>query len=260
MHTQIVLCRGINDGEHLDRTVDDLAARYPTVRSVALVPAGVTAHRRHKTPIPPIDAQYSVEILCKVRRWQHKFSTQTGTRFVWAADEFYLSAGRRVPKANAYEGFPQIENGVGLVRKFIDSAYRAQRTRPLLGERVGVSGRPLIVSTVTGTLAAPLLRQWADSLTRENLTINVYPIANRLFGETVTVAGLIAGKDVIEQLRGKPLGDMLVVPSVALCDGAFLDDVTLADLERALGVRVLVSPPSPYALVKVLGSQLRTDN
>ena len=267
LHTQIVLCRGINDGEHLDRTIADLAARYPTVRSIAIVPAGVTAHRRNKTPIGSIDAQYSVEILCKVQSWQHKFSTEScpehpelvegrrdGTRLVWAADEFYLSAGRRVPKASTYEGFPQIENGVGLVRKFLDSAYRAKR---LMSARLP---RPIMLSIITGTLAAPVVKRWADSLNCENLTVNVYPITNRLFGDTVTVTGLIAGQDVIDQLMGKPLGDLLVIPSVALRDGAFLDDVTLGDLERALAVKVLVSPPTPLALVKLLKSELRTDN
>lgn len=253
LHTQIVLCRQVNDGEHLDRTITDLAARHPTVSSVALVPAGVTAHRRHNTPIPPIDAKYSVEILCKVRSWQHKFSTELGTRLVWAADEFYLNAGRGVPKASAYEGFPQIENGVGLVRKFLDSARRSLR---LVRKMAGVTAEPLAVSLVTGTLAAPIIRRWAESVESDALTITVVPIANRLFGDSVTVAGLIAGQDIIDQLRGRPVGDLLVIPSVALRDGAFLDDVTPDDIARALGLRVLVSPPTPSALIRLLCQEL----
>lgn len=276
LHTQIVLCRGINDGAHLDRTVEELAGRYPTVKSIAIVPAGITAHRRHKMPIPAIDAKYSVEILCKARAWQHKFSTELGTRLVWAADEFYLSAGRSVPRAGAYEGFPQIQNGIGLVRKFKDSAYRARRMcslssqeragvrsarvraseLPLVGERAKVRAQPLIVSVVTGTLAAPILQQWADSLCIPGLQTNIHPIANRLFGETVTVAGLISGRDVIEQLRGKALGDLLVVPSVALREEAFLDDVTLADLQQVLGVLVRQVAPSPAALLKLIHEQI----
>lgn len=253
LHTQIVLCRQVNDGEHLDRTITDLAARHPTVSSIALVPAGVTAHRRHKTPIAPIDAKYSVEILCKVRSWQHKFSTELGTRLVWAADEFYLNAGRGVPKASAYEGFPQIENGVGLVRKFLDSARRSLR---LVRKMAGVTAEPLAVSLVTGTLAAPIIRRWAESVESDALTITVVPIANRLFGDSVTVAGLIAGQDIIDQLWGRPLGDLLVIPSVALRDGAFLDDVTPDDIARALGVKVLVSPPTPSALIRLLCQEL----
>jgi len=257
LHTQIVLCRGINDGERLDRTVSDLAQRYPTVRSIAIVPAGITSHRKNSTPIGSIDEQYSVEILCKVRAWQHKFSTQHNTRLVWAADEFYLNAGRPVPTSSSYEGFPQIENGVGLVRKFLDSA---RRSLPLVAERVGVRTRALMVSLVTGTLAAPVIRQWAESVQSGELQISVYPISNRLFGATVTVTGLIAGRDVIAQLRGKSLGDLLVVPSVALRDGVFLDDITVGDVERELGVRILVSPPSPAALIRLLRSELTSDD
>lgn len=262
LQTQIVLCCGINDGDYLDRTVEDLAARYPTVQSIAIVPAGITSHRRNKTPIGSIDAQYSRAILNKVRHWQRRFRAEIGTRLVWAADEFYLSAGRRVPVAGAYEGFPQIENGVGLVRKFKDSAYSAKkRILPLpMGERAGVRGKTLTVSVITGQLAAPIIRQWADSLKFESLTVKVYPITNHLFGESVTVTGLIAGRDVIEQLKGENLGDLLVVPSVALRDGAFLDDVTLADIERALAIRVLAAPPTPLALIRMLQSELRTDS
>ena len=268
LHTQIVLCRGINDGEYLDRFIADLSARYPTVKSIAIVPAGTTAHRRDKTPIGSIDAQYSALILNRVRRRQRQYRAEKGTRLVWAADEFYLSAGRRVPKTAAYEGFPQIENGVGLVRKFMDSAYRAKRllpllgektavgdcgVPPLLGERVGVRARgQFTISVATGQLAAPVLRQWADSLNCENLTIKVYSITNRLFGESVTVAGLIAGRDVIDQMRDADLGELLVIPSVALRDGAFLDDVTLADVERAFGTRVVSVAPFPVALVRLI--------
>ena len=259
LHTQIVLCRGINDGEYLDRAVDDLAARYPTVQSIAIVPAGVTAHRRNKTPIGVIDAQYSAEILDKLRHWQRRFRAEKGTRLIWAADEFFLNAGRSIPRAASYEGFPQIENGVGLVRKFMDSAYRARRL-PLLGERAGVRAHTLRVSVITGRLAAPVLRKWASSLATEHLQVSVLPITNRLFGESVTVTGLIAGRDVIEQLRGEDLGDLLVIPSVALRDGAFLDDVTLADVELRLGVRVLPCAPSPLALARLLSSELTTNN
>ena len=246
LHTQIVLCRGINDGDGLDRTVVDLAARYPTVQSIAIVPAGITAHRRDRTPMGSIDAQYAGLILNKVRFWQRLSRAEKGTRLVWAADEFYLIAGQPVPEAVTYEGFPQIENGVGLVRKFKDGAYRARHLVP------AKLPRPLTISIVTGQLAAPVISQWADSLQCEDLEIKVLPIMNRLFGESVTVAGLMAGKDVIDQLRDADLGDMLVIPSIALRDGAFLDDVTLGDVERALGTRVASVAPSPQALVRLL--------
>lgn len=121
LHTQIVLCRGINDADHLDKAVEDLASRYPTVQSIAIVPAGLNAHRRNKTPIGSINTDYSRAILRKLREWQRRFIGEYETRLVWAADEFYLNAGRSVPRSEAYEGYPQLENGVGLVRQFLDS-------------------------------------------------------------------------------------------------------------------------------------------
>ncbi|MCE5315036.1 MAG: DUF512 domain-containing protein [Armatimonadota bacterium] len=246
LHTQIVLCRGINDGEHLDRTIDDLASRYPTVQSIAIVPVGISAHRRNPLPIGSMDAKYSAEILDKVKDWQYNFIRNYVTRLVWASDEFYLSAGRSVPSAGAYEGFPQIENGVGLVRKFKDSAGRASRVLP---ESLP---RTLRVSVVTGRSAAALVNDWAGSLRCANMSINVFPITNTLFGEMVTVTGLISGKDVIGQLAGHDVGDALFIPSVALRDGAFLDDVTIKDVENALGVPVEAIEPRPYQLVKRL--------
>ncbi len=251
LHTQIVLCRGINDGSYLDATVQDLAARYPTVRSIAIVPVGLTAHRRNKTPIGPTDAQYSAEILDKVRRWQRRFLAEKGTRLVWAADEFYLNAGRPVPSARAYEGYPQIENGVGLVRQFRDSAYRTRRRLlPLLQEKPGSERPPLRISIVTGQLAARVIRDWAESISSDALQVEVYAIPNRLFGESVTVAGLIPGNDIIEHLEGRDLGDVLIIPAVSLRDGAFLDDVTLDDISRRLGVRVIAVPPTPVGLLR----------
>lgn len=244
LHTQIVLCRGVNDGEHLDRTMEDLAARYPAVESIAVVPAGLSAHRRNATPIGSIDAQYSAEILNKVDHWKRAFLKEKGTRLVWAADEFHLSAGRSVPRASAYEGFPQIGNGIGLVRKFLDSAYRSLR---LLPRRLR---SPRTVSVVTGRLAAPLLEWWAETVSARRLNVNVYPLTNRLFGEMVTVAGLISGKDIIEDLRGRELGEAVFVPSVALRDEVFLDDVTVGEVEAALGCRVIVVEPLPYQLAR----------
>jgi putative radical SAM enzyme (TIGR03279 family) len=244
LNTQVVLCRGINDGAYLDRTIEDLSSRYPTVSSIAIVPVGISKHRRHTMRIQPIGAQYSAEILYKVKQWQHKFLNEKGTRLVWAADEFYLSAGRPVSGASAYEGFPQIENGIGLVRRFKDSAARARQILP------ASVPRPLHVSIVTGRSAAPIVKKWAESLRCENLSIQVFPITNRLFGEMVTVTGLIAGNDIIAQLKGCELGDILFVPAVSLRDGAFLDDVTIDDLRDTFGMPVEPVEPGPYRLVR----------
>lgn len=249
LHTQVVLCRNLNDSEKLDRTISELGARYPYVKSIAIVPAGLTPHRRHKKSIPPIDAQYSADILDNIRRWQRRFKSEYGTRLVWAADEFYLCAGKAVPVAAAYEGFPQIGNGIGLVRKFQDSAYRAKR---ILSALPSDSAKKRI-SVATGTLAAPVITKWAATFT-DKIKTKVYPIENRLFGDTVTVAGLMAGRDIIDQLRGKQLGDLLVIPSIALRDDTFLDDVKLVDVETALNTRVASSYPSPTAFIRLITS------
>lgn len=246
IHAQIVLCRGINDGAHLQRTVEDLALRHPAIASVAIVPAAVTTRYKSSIPIGSIDPCCSAGVLRSVRRWQRRFLQEKNTRLVWAADEFYLNAGWRVPKAAAYEGFPQIENGVGLVRVFKDSAYRSRRAVP---ERLP---RPVRVSAVTGILAAPLLAQWVQGIRTRNLSIDVHAVENRLFGESVTVAGLMSGKDLLEQLASKDLGEALFVPSVALRDGAFLDDVTLYEVQAALGVRVIPVEPLPAAMMSRL--------
>lgn len=251
LHTQIVLCRGVNDGDHLDKTIEDLAKRYPTVESIAIVPASLSIHRRNLAPIGSIDAEYSLDIINSVKQWQKRFLQEHGTRLLWAADEFYLSAGIPVPSASSYEGYPQLENGIGLVRQFKDSAYRVNRVLPAKLEQ------PFGISIVTGQSSCDLLQAWADSVQRENLKINVYPITNRLFGETITVTGLIVGKDVIAQLRGKDLGDVLFIPSVSLRDNTFLDDVTVKDVEDALGVPVEVVPPRPYFLARRLVEILR---
>lgn len=246
LHTQIVLCRGINDAEHLDRTVDDLSGRYPTVQSIATVPAGITGHRRHPIAIPAIDPAYSAGILRKVTSWQRRFLSEHGTRLIWPADEFYLNAGQRIPSARTYEGYPQIENGIGLVRQFLDSAAYARRLLRSITNR-----RSQITNVVTGQLAAPLLQSWARTLP-DWLTIHVHPITNRLFGETVTVTGLLAGQDIIGQLKDRELGDTLVIPSVALRDSTFLDDVTVTDLEAALNTRVIVVDPLPHKLIRAI--------
>jgi putative radical SAM enzyme (TIGR03279 family) len=244
LHTQIVLCPGINDGDYLFRTIEDLAARYPTVQSVAIVPVGLTAYRRNKTPIGSVDAQYSIRLLDIVKQKQKRFLVEKGTRLVWAADEFYLCAGRPVPKSSAYEGFPQIENGVGLVRTFKDSAARAKR---IISSALP---KPMSVSIATGKLAAPLIEEWIKTLHVENLRVQVIPIENTLFGSTVTVAGLLAGRDIIDQLSDRDLGDVVFIPSVATRDGVFLDDVSLNEVSSAVGCQVVSIVPQPYQFIK----------
>jgi len=251
LHTQIVLCPGINDGDQLDRTIGDLAELYPGVRSIAVVPVGLTRHRRapakSESDIPalkPVEVDDARRALEQIRRWQRKLQDRLGRRLVYASDEMYLAAGEAIPSAKMYEGFPQLENGVGIVRRFLDQAVRAAAKLP---ERLAVSLR---VTLITSALAAPFLSRFAARLNRtEGLEVMVEAVRNDFFGEMVTVTGLLTGRDIIGQLRGRPLGDALILPTVCLRDGLFLDDVSIEHLQEELGVPVHAISPHPAALV-----------
>ncbi len=256
IHAQIVLCRGINDGVHLEKTVRDLANLFPTIASIAVVPAAITSRSKNRDFIEAIDPQYSGYLLDTIGSWQREFKRNLGTRLVWAADEFYLNAGRVVPGRSAYEGFPQISNGVGLVRLFQDSAVHANRRLRRLAESSGWRWTPRC-SIVTGTLAAPILERWSAAAGCFGLHMTVHPIQNALFGQSVTVAGLISGRDIIEQLTRDRVGDLVLVPEVALRDGMFLDDVTLEEIEAALGVKTICVESLPHLLINRLIGYIR---
>ena len=233
VHAQIVLVPGLNDGEHLARTVADLAALHPTVQSIAVIPVGLTKHRPPGLrPYTPDEAR---AIVAQVESWQRQYRARYGVGLVYAADEWYLLAGKEVPQAEEYDGFPQLENGVGL-------------TRLLLDERLQITGGGLQVGKVTlvcGTLIAPVLEalvaEWGKSAAFPRSV--VIPVENRFFGPTVTVSGLLVGRDVIEALRGRDLGEVVFLPR-AMFDAAgerTLDDMSPAEIEERLGTRVEVA-------------------
>jgi putative radical SAM enzyme (TIGR03279 family) len=244
MHTQIVLCPGINDGSYLIDTIRKLSARYPFVQSIAVVPVGLTSHRDGKKHIRQVDEDNARRVLRIVGIEQKRLLGENGSRTVWAADEFYLKAGKPVPVSSIYEGYPQLGNGVGVVRRFVDSGRWA---RAVLRKEFRGSLRGTLV---TGTLAAPILARWASSLDIPGLRLDVVAVTNWLLGDSVTVAGLMAGRDVIDQLKGKELGDVVFVPDIALRDGVFLDDVTHEDVAKALGSRVEAVEPNPVKLAR----------
>jgi putative radical SAM enzyme (TIGR03279 family) len=232
VHAQIVLIPGLNDGQHLARTVADLAALYPTVQSIAIVPLGLTKY--HRCSFRLYRPEEAGPILAQIAAWQREYRRQHGLNLVYASDEWYLLAGLEVPPAEEYDGFPQLENGVGL-------------TRMLLDEELRVSGLEFWVRKVTlvcGTLIAPLLKNMAAELAgRTGLEIKVVPVVNDFFGPTVTVSGLLTGRDVIEALRGRHLGDLVFLPR-AMFDASgkrTLDDMSPAAIEERLGVRVEVA-------------------
>ncbi|MGQ9625996.1 MAG: DUF512 domain-containing protein [Anaerolineae bacterium] len=223
-HAQIVLIPGLNDGPALERTVFDLAALYPTVLSIAVVPVGLTRYHRHG--LRHYRAGEAGPILEQISSWQEHFRRSLGLNLVYAADEWYLLAGRPLPPAEKYDGFPQLENGVGLTRTFLDDWHKLK------------SHLPFPITLVCGTLIAPLMeevcREWAGEM------VEVVPVVNRFFGPEVTVSGLLTGEDVVEALRGRRLGRMVLLPRAMFdSEGELtLDDLGVEDIAEALGLPV----------------------
>ncbi len=233
MHTQIVLCPGINDGRHLERTISDLAGLFPAVSSVAVAPVGLTSHRKGLFPLRPFTrggAKRALEIIKPLAaRYKRKF----GTRLVFPADEFYIKAGEFFPGASFYEDFPQIENGVGMVADFLREAARAR-----LPEAVS----PVKITVVTGHSFSRIMKNILEAFKLvKGADVRLITVKNRFFGPSVTVTGLMTGMDILYALKGKRLGDMVILPSNALKEDqdVFIDDMSLGELESSIGVRVV---------------------
>jgi putative radical SAM enzyme (TIGR03279 family) len=246
-HTQVVLIPGLNDGQNLARSVADLAALHPTVQSIAVVPLGLT--RYHPCPFRVYRPEEARHFIAQIAAWQREYRRQHGLNLIYASDEWYLLAGREVPPAEEYDGFPQLENGVGLTRVFLDEEFRVEGFRFRVGK----------VTLVCGALIAPLLEDGAAKLAeRMGLVIEVVPVVNDFFGPTVTVSGLLTGRDVIEALQGYDLGDVVFLPR-AMFDAAgelTLDDMSPAAIGERLGVRVEVAG----TMAEVVGLTLAPKN
>lgn len=239
LNCQLVLCRGINDGDHLRRTLDDLLALRPRVGSIAAVPAGVTAHRQGLYHLEPYDAKTAAATLDILEQYARRCRAEAGRSVVYPSDEWYLLTGRPLPPAAFYDDYAQLEDGVGMWRLYHDTFYKA-----LAAHRGFVW--PHRADTVTGTLAAPLITATANAVARRypQVRITVHAIENEFFGGNVSVAGLVTGQDIIKQCKGRLQSRTLLVPEVMLRDEGdkFLDDVTLQDLERELGCRAYAIP------------------
>ena len=252
MNCQIVSCPRINDGAELDRTIADLAALYPYVNSVSVVPVGLTRYREGLCELTPYTAESSREIIEQVHAWQDKLLDELGSRLVYLSDEFYINAGIEIPDADCYEGFPQIENGVGLVasmREEFDAAIDLVKDKP----------RNIHAAIATGEIAYEFISSLADRLMEKcsGVKIDVIPIKNNFFGGGVSVTGLVCGSDIIEQVKTD--ADFLIIPDVMLRDDdeIFLDDVTLQDVEKALGIKAKTSITDGYDFIeKILGEEL----
>ncbi len=248
MHAQIVLCPGWNDGVHLDRTVHELARLHPAVPTTAVVPVGLTRHRERLPALRAVTVEEASLLVRAIEGWQEELRTALGTRFVWAADELYLRSGIPLPPARAYEGFAVAEDGIGLVRRFEDGFARALVHRPAR------LPRPRRVTVVTGEMYAPRMHALLERASVEGLTPSLVPVTNEFFGRGIGVAGLLTGRDLQIQLAGHELGDAVLVPAVALRDGAgvFLDDLTPDDLAATLGTPVTAVEPDPAAFLAAL--------
>ena len=232
MDCQIVTVPGWNDAAALDRTMADLAGLFPQVNSVSVVPVGLTRHRETLTPLSPFTPEGAAACVRQVEAFAEKCYVNYHSRIFFCSDELYLKAGLPLPEDEYYEGYPQLENGVGLLRlQETEFDLALEETGPVTG-----GGH---FSIATGVAAAPYLRQLAG---KAGADCTVYAVPNDFLGHTIDVAGLLTGGDLISHLRGKPLGERLLLPQVMLRhgEGVFLDDLTPADLERELGVSVRI--------------------
>lgn len=246
MNGQIVLCKGVNDGLELERTIADLTKYLPHLKSVSIVPVGLTKYREGLYPLEPFQKEDALQVISLVHQWQEKLYQEYGLHFIHASDEWYILAGLPFPKEETYDGYLQIENGVGMMRSLIDEfEEEMQHLESMTIQRE--------VSAATGKLAYPVIGQMAKALEErcQGLKIHVYEIHNDFFGERITVAGLLTGQDLIAQLKDQPLGEKLVLTSNMLrSEGdCFLDDVTVDELEKALQVKVEIVKSEGRSLI-----------
>lgn len=218
-HTQVVLCKDLNDGAELDFTISEIFKRVPHALSMAIVPVGITKYRRDKFPLKQFDRESAAKVIAQVEIWQEKARAEFGRTFVYLGDEFYLLAEKNLPPAQFYDDFPQIENGIGMTRNFIEEFHSLKAKSYQLKAKIDV---------VSGTSFAKVLKNLVKSP-----NVRIIPVENKFFGSKVNVSGLLTGGDIIEALRGGKR-DLILIPATALKSGEeiFLDDVTLDDLRK----------------------------
>ena len=255
MNGQIVLCKGINDGAELESSIEKLSRYLPYLQSVSVVPVGLTEHREGLYPLAPFTREDAQKVLEQIHRWQDRLYREQGTHFIHAGDEWYLLAGQELPKAENYDGYLQLENGVGMVRLF-----REELAEALAERRNDESAAARKVTIATGMLAAPILQEAADQIgaVYPGIKLQVIPVENHFFGERITVAGLLTGQDLKSQLSGRDLGEELLLTENMFRDGeeVFLDDMTAEELSGALQVPVTIVKSDGKAFLEaVLGLQ-----
>ncbi len=250
MAGQVVVCRGVNDGENLTRTLTDLRAYYPALESVSVVPAGLTEHREGLYPLSDFSAEEACEIIAEVSRIGDENIELFGTRLVYAADELYLKAGLPIPPADYYEGYPQLDNGVGMLRLTMSETAESLSEFSDLPRDIAAGRR---VTIVTGSASFGMMSALARHVEEsyEDIRVNVVLVKNDFFGHSVTVSGLLTGRDILATLKGRELGDEVLIPPTALRypEEDFLCGMTLRELEESLGVPTHPSGEDGYSLV-----------
>ena len=249
MNGQIVLCKGVNDGEELERSIRDLTRYLPLLKSVSVVPVGLTRFREGLYPLEPFTREEAREVLSVIHRWQEKIYKQYGLHFIHAGDEWYLLAEEDIPEEERYDGYLQLENGVGMLRLLFNEFEEGM-------SRLGGGPGSGAISAATGTLAYPYIRRMADRVEEQfpGRKIHVYCIRNDFFGERITVSGLVTGQDIIAQLKGKELGSRLLLPCNMLKadEDVFLDDITVKEVSDALQVPVDIVKSSGQDLIDAM--------
>ena len=253
MNGQIVLCRGINDGEELSRSIRQLMEYIPCMESLSVVPVGLTRYREGLYPLEPFTQEDAAEVVDRIEAFQRVCMERHGSHFVHASDEWYVLAGRDMPEEERYDGYLQLENGVGMLRLLREEFEEGLKQNVCKGT---CSMEKVSFSMATGHLAAPEIRRMADRMMEAfpQLEIAVYPVTNYFFGEQITVSGLITGADLMEQLQGRPLGRCLLLPCNMLRRGEdiFLDDVRVGEVEKALQVPINIVKSSGYDFVEAV--------
>ena len=252
MNGQIVLCKGINDGKELEYSISELMKFVPAFRSLSVVPVGLSKYRDGLFHLEPFEKEDSIEVIGIIEKYQKIAMKNYGIHFVHASDEWYLTAGMDMPEAERYDGYLQIENGVGMMRSFMDETDEqiAKREKDGSFESVDASRH---ITLVTGMLAYPIIKATAEKLESKapGLKLNVFPVRNDFFGERITVSGLLTGQDIIAQLKGKDLGTEVRLPESVVRAGTdvFLDDYTVSQVSDALQVRVYTIKSNGYDFV-----------
>ncbi|MEM6445428.1 MAG: TIGR03279 family radical SAM protein [Cyanobacteria bacterium P01_D01_bin.123] len=264
VHAQVVVCPGLNDGEHLTRTLldlaefhrvdtsdrDDYAGTMPTVVSAAVVPVGLTRFRPPDDELVPVTREMAMSVIEQVEQLQAQFRQELGSTFAWLADEWFLLAGRELPPAREYEDYPQLANGVGSIRQFLTEFERAAKTLP---QRLP---RPISMTWVVGNAVEKAFKPIVDRFNQvENVTFEMVAISSSFWGQELTVTGLLTGNDIVTALGDRDCGDVLLLPAVTLKDGeTFLDDVTVAELHSLLGVPIELVGGGAEAIVRAVAN------